>query len=482
MEKQNLMLRCLFSIVFMSMPLLSKAKDTAKKPNIVFILADDLGYADVNHNGGPIKTPHIDALAEGGIKLKTMYATPLCSPSRSALLTGRHAVTVGMNAKILSPGGKYGVPVRERLIFEELKDLGYKTYVRGKWHIGHAKVEYLPNHRGVDDFEGTHLGALTDYEKKEFEGDLDWFVNGKLHNTEGHVTEIITAGAEKIIHNHDQSSPFFLYLPHLAVHSPHQPPEYVEKEFAHIEDKELRDYYGMIRSLDDSVGRVVKALKEEGLLDDTIIVFASDNGGVNTEADLKALNAHAQKKVPTPASNAPYRGGKNTLYDGGVRVVSLAYWPGYIPAGSETQEMLHFVDWFPTFVELAGGEVSEKVEGKNIWEVLTKNAKSPHEELLFNVEKDKGAFRRGEWTLVVESDFDQFGSRIELFHASDVSQKQDLSKEYPELTEELLLRLNQYAKKNKPLFWQQLQPIFKYDADHRINTPDLLKADKACKD
>jgi arylsulfatase A-like enzyme len=444
-----------------------------KQPNILFLMIDDLGYADVGFHGSDIPTPNIDSLANGGTRLEGMYAAPLCTPSRAALMTGRYPSRYGLQSFVITPGQHYGLPLDERTLASALKELGYKTHMVGKWHLGHAKKDYWPTRRGFDHYKG-NLMTNIDYWTKERGGVMDWQTDGHLAFEEGYVTHLVTQEAEKVILNHDHaSSPLFLYVAHPAVHSPYQAPQEALSHFTHIEDEARRTYAAMISLVDQSVGTLVRALEEKGMRENTLIIFSSDNGGVSEYPQLFSTIKGAKK--PTPANNSPLRGGKASLYDGGVRVVSFANWPGHVSSGHVTEQMVHMVDWFPTLMNLAGAEASlgqkedHPLDGKNIWDVLSRvDGVSPHEEILIDVELHQGAIRSGNMKLVKHA---ILPSRVELFDLEkDPSETTNIAEQFPEIRARLEQRLNEYASQNKlPLFVQEYLPYIMRDTKKAVN-------------
>ncbi len=437
------------------------------RPNIVFIMVDDLGYADLGFHGSDIPTPNIDALANNGVKLEALYTAPVCTPSRASLMTGRYPSRYGLQSFVITPNQKYGLPLDERTLATALKEAGYKTYMVGKWHLGHSKQEYWPTNRGFDHYKGTLLSEI-DYWTKERNHILDWQTQGDVAYEEGYVTDLVTEEAERLIKNHNAIHPFFLYVAHLAVHSPYQAPEEALRNFTHIEDEARRTYAAMVAKVDESVGKILQVLENNNLRENTLIIFSSDNGGVSKYPKIFSQIRKVNK--PAPASNAPLRGGKQTLYEGGVRVVSFANWPGHILEGHQTKEMVHMVDWFPTLLSLAGVDAEETqdekhpLDGKNIWNLLTcADAKSPHEELLMNVEMHRGAIRSKNKKLVKLA---MLPSKVELFDIEkDPSESVNIAHEYPEIVAELEERLNSYASESQlSLFIKEYLPYVMRDA------------------
>ena len=341
-------------------------------------MADDLGNADLGYRGGEIKTPNIDRLATTGVRCESFYGMPVCTPSRAALMTGRYPMRHGLQTLVIFPSHAYGLPTDERTLPQALKEAGYQTYMVGKWHLGHADQKYWPQNRGFDHFYGNLVGEV-DYFTKERGGLIDWQRNGKFLKEDGYFTTLIGNEAVKLIEAQDPSKPFFLYFASLAPHAPYQVPKEYSDRYASIQDEKRRTYAGMITALDDQVGRIVAALEKKGLRDNTIIVFASDNGGATnalfatgarSEEDRKESGGVGLGEKP-PASNGRFRAGKGSLYEGGVRVPAFVNWPGKLKP-AVVNEPLHMVDVMPTLLALAGGKGSadHPFDGKDIWPTL----------------------------------------------------------------------------------------------------------------
>jgi arylsulfatase A-like enzyme len=413
-----------------------------EKPNIVFFLVDDLGWKDVGFHGGHYETPNIDRLAAGGTRLECLYALPVCSPTRAALLTGRHPIRYGLQAGVVRPWARYGLPLEERTLAQALKDAGYFTAICGKWHLGHFTPAYLPTRRGFDHQYGHYNGAI-DYNTHIRDGGFDWHRNDRVCRDEGYTTHLLAGEAAKLVEEHGGRQPLFLYVPFNAIHAPHQvPPRYAEPY--RNRPGVNADIGGMVAALDEAVGRIAGAFAEKGLTERTLFVFASDNGG------------------PIQGSNGPLRGRKGSLYEGGIRVAAFASWKGVIPAGRVIEEPLHMTDWYPTLVRLAGGSLDQPLplDGKDIWPVLSGSKPSPHEEILLNAEPSGGALRWGPWKLVISRPPERTGSggkpgagksSSELFNLqSDPGEKQNLADAEPERLRELRKRYEAYLREAAP--------------------------------
>ncbi|MHC4326058.1 MAG: arylsulfatase B [Planctomycetota bacterium] len=412
-------------------------KKSADKPNIVFILADDLGFNDVGYHGSKIKTPNIDKLASEGVRLEQFYVQPVCSPTRSSLMTGRYPMRYGLQVGVVRPWARHGLPLEERTLAQALREAGYKTAICGKWHLGHLDSKYLPTARGFDHQYGHYNGAL-DYFTHIRDKGLDWHRNDEPLREEGYTTDLLADESVRLIEGHDLSRPLFLYVPFNAVHSPFQAPKSYIDMYRHIKAKNRRIYAGMVTCMDDAIGRIISALDKRGMKRNTLIIFCSDNGGAGNVAD-----------------NGPLRGQKGQLYEGGVRVPATATWPGALKAGAVVQEPLHIVDMYPTLIKLAGGDLKQTLplDGRDAWPAIAEGKPSPHEDILLNVTPASGAIRCGDFKLVrnggiganttgKKGDKDVF----ELFNLDeDPYEKNNLSRNNPQKLRQLKRRLEFYA-------------------------------------
>lgn len=415
-----------------------------KRPNIVLILADDLGWADVGWHGREIRTPQLDRLARAGARLEQFYVQPVCSPTRAALMTGRYPIRHGLQVGVVRPWAEYGLPLDERTLPQALREAGYETAICGKWHLGHARPEYLPTRRGFEHQYGHYNGAL-DYFTHVRDGGFDWHRDDRECRDEGYSTHLIAREAAKRIKDRDPSRPLFLYVPFNAVHGPHQVPERYTEPYAGLAEPR-RTYAGMVAAMDEAVGRIVEAIDQEGLRDNTLFLFSSDNGGP------------APGKV---TSNGPLRGRKGTVYEGGVRVPAFATWEGHIAPETIVDAPLHIVDWYPTLLKLAGASLDQPLplDGRDAWPAIASGGPSPHEEILLNASPAGGAIRVGEWKLVINAraksedgqDADEAGAdkpaeSVELFHLSDdPHEKHNLAAANPRKVEELTARHRAFA-------------------------------------
>lgn len=426
------------------------------RPNIVFILADDLGSADCGFSGGrECKTPNLDALANAGTVLEQLYVQPVCTPTRAALMTGRYPMRHGLQVGVIRPWGQYGLPLKERTMAQGLKEAGYNTGIFGKWHLGSFDKAYWPNQRGFDYAYG-HLFGQIDYYDHKRDGKLDWYRNGENIQEEGYSTHLIGKEAVKFVQAQSSAKPFFLYLPFNAVHGPYQVPESYLQKFPDLKGSR-KTLAAMLFALDEAVGKVVNAVEEKGLRANTLFVFSSDNGGVSPGR---------------VTDNGILRAGKGTLYEGGVRATGFATWDKHIPAKGRIREMMHTVDWYPTLLGLAGADLSgqkqqQPLDGMDMWQTISAGKPSPRKTVLMNTTPAKGAIRVEEWKLIlnggVPDDNDendnkkakkaqaQSAKSVELYNLKeDPSERNNLATMNPLKVQELRKAYDQYARQAIP--------------------------------
>lgn len=327
----------------------------ASRPNLLLILADDLGSRDTGFQGGDLPTPNIDRIAREGVRFTQFSCFPLCTPSRAALLTGRNPVRYGLIYSVIRPWSGYGLPQDELLLSEAFQRAGYGTATIGKWHLGHAHAAQLPNRRGFDHFYG-YVNAEIDHFEHTKLGGLDWQRNGKGVREKGYSAELLGNEAVRWLESRDRRRPFFLYLPFDTVHAPMQAPEAALRAQSHIANPRRRVLAAMLSVMDQQIGRVLTVLDRQGIANDTLVVFLSDNGGAPGQG----------------ASNQPYRAGKLTAYEGGLHVPAAMRWPGVLPAGRNCDSWMTVLDLFPTLAAAAGVPVSggKPFDGQNYWEAI----------------------------------------------------------------------------------------------------------------
>ncbi len=318
------------------------------KPNVVFMMADDLGWNDVGYHGSEILTPNIDRLAGEGVELDRYYAFPVCSPTRAALMTGRSPIRLGVDRPIERLNG---VPLDEHFMAQTFQAAGYETMLTGKWHLGLSHVDYFPSSHGFDKWYG-HLGPMLDYYTHIWEGGLDWNRDDKVLEEEGYVTNLISDESVRNLRERDKSKPTFMYVAFNAPHLPLQAPGEAVGDYSEIESRNRRIYAAMVTLMDDAVGAILNTLESEGMTENTIVVWVSDNGGAPQAG----------------ASNAPLRSGKAGAFEGGIRVPGVISWPGQL-ASNTFSEQISVLAWLPTLASAAGIDLGAKktLDGYNMW-------------------------------------------------------------------------------------------------------------------
>lgn len=361
----------------------------ATRPNIVVIVADDMGYADVGFQGSrDIPTPNIDALAKGGVRFTDAYVSgPYCSPTRAGLMTGRYPQRFGHE---FNPDGneQYGLPVDQTTMADRFRAAGYRTALFGKWHLG-AAAKLRPMERGFDEFFGFLGGDHSYFDARPLTGGPVFDGRNPAEKI-GYLTEEITDRAVGFI-DRNRSRPFFLYLAFNAVHTPmHATDKYLTR-FASIPNEQRRTYAAMLSAMDDGVGRTIAALRTAGLEDNTLVFFFSDNGGPTMAGTT--ING---------SSNAPLRGSKRQTWEGGIRVPFVIYWKGHVAAGSTDSRPIIQLDVLPTALAAAGIDVRRewKLDGVDLLPFLSGKATgAPHDALYWRL-GTMMAIRKGDWKLV----------------------------------------------------------------------------------
>jgi len=437
------------------------------KPNFIIILADDLGFADLSLNGSKqIATPHIDRLAKEGMNFTNGYVSgPVCSPSRAGLLTGRNQVTFGHDNNL---GGNQpgfdkafnGLPLTETTIASRLQKLGYVTGLIGKWHLGEAP-HFHPLKRGFDEMWG-YTGGSHDYFTSEPDGKGSLAPIECNYKTPQPITYITDDKGDECIDfiKRHKNEPFFLYASFNAPHSPMQATAADLELFKHIENKKRRTYCAMVHRLDINVGRMMDALDEAGLSENTLVVFLSDNGG---PCDQNA------------SVNAPFNGQKGILLEGGIRVPFIMRWKGKIPAGTTYEHPVLSLDFAATFLELAGGVITDqmKFDGVNLMPYLTAESnEKPHDSMKWRF-TISAAIREGNWKLI------RLPDRLPMLFdlSQDISEQKDVALQHLEITENLLKKLGKWdVKQMHPVFlegaeWKAKQ-LKLYDADYQLQQPE----------
>lgn len=447
MIRSPLRLACLALALFA--PVAAQAQ-AARKPHILYIVADDLGFADVGFRSPEIATPTIDQLAREGAELEQFYVQPMCTPTRAALMTGRYPMRYGLQSFVILPEQNYGIPLDEKLLPQILKEAGYSTAIIGKWHLGHADRKLWPKQRGFDYQYGALIGEI-DYNTHKVHGVTDWYRNNRKLDEPGYVTTLLGKDAVRHIRQHDPAKPLFMYLAFTAPHTPFQAPkEYVDR-FNSIADPNRRTYAAMINAMDEQIGAVLAELSRKGMREDTLVIFHSDNGGVTSAAFAGQIETKGQ----LPARNTPLRNGKGSLDEGGTRAVALANWPGQIKPGKVDQPM-HVVDMLPTLAARAGASLAgtKPLDGVDVWQTLSQGAPSPRTEIVYNVEMFRAALRQGDWKLNLRA---TLPAKVELYNITkDPGETTNLAAENTPLVAALQKRIDDLSKEMKPsLFFQE---------------------------
>ena len=417
-------------------------------PNFVFIIADDLGWADVGFHGGNAPTPNFDQLAREGLELTQHYVAPVCSPTRAGLLTGRYWTRFG----ITTPTNERGLPWETVTLAKSLKTVGYHTCLIGKWHLG-SLPKWGPNHYGFDHSYGSLAGGVSPWNHRYKKGEysVTWHRNGELLEESGHVTDLLADEAVTWIESRDDS-PFFLYVPFTAVHLPlKEPKTWLEKVPEQISGEVARHYAASVMHFDDAVGRIVDALEKKGVRDNTILVVTSDNGGSTAENnDLK----YPDDNCPNgrlPGNNEPFRGKKGDVYEGGIRVPTVVSWPNHVKPG-KLDSPVHIVDWMPTFCALGQFEGGNdlKWDGMDISGWLQGKDPGDHGRALYiaGPRWRAQALRKGKWKLVVSGEGDR--QKAELFDLqSDPGETADLANRESARVQEMLANLEQISENDR---------------------------------
>ncbi len=463
-------------------PVISRIADAGEqlagsRPNIVFMLADDMGWAQPGFNGGDRRlTPNMDRLASEGVRLTQFYTHSVCAPTRGAFLTGRYAFRNWMDWRSEDFGkpsylrklglslahNENGEPTRrihaldtrERTVAEALKEAGYFTALIGKWHCGEWLKEHLPMQQGFMHQYGHYAWGI-DYYTKTIEHNAparfavyDWHRNEQPLREEGYTTDLFAAEADRVIARQAKDRPFFLYVPFNAVHGPLNVPPRYEK----LGDTRA----AMLKCLDDAIGRILAAIDKHGFADDTLVVFTNDNGPVLEEM------------------SKPFRGTKNTTYEGGVRSPCIVRWPGRTRPGTENDGMMFIADWFSTFITLGGASHRQPlpVDSLDMTETIFHEKPTPRNEIIFEVAGSVRlpTIRKGDFKLMGKMLFD---IKRDPYETTDVAHK------YPKIVDELSARLTEVGRQRpplgtKPLLMKPALP-YVYGAEENKSTPEWLK-------
>ena len=443
--------------------LMAGERKAAGKPNILMILVDDLGYGDLSSYGAKdLRTPHIDGLMTAGVRFDNFYANcPVCSPTRASLLSGRYPDMAGVPGVVrthITNSWGYLAPHAE-LLPKLLKPAGYHTAIVGKWHLG-LTLPNTPNERGFDHFHGFLGDMMDDYYDHRRHGNNYMRLNGNQVDPEGHATDLFTQWSIDYIRNsvegdppsnrgqdaRDTMRPFFLYLAYNAPHTPIQPPddwlERVKKRQHGIDEKRAK-LVALIEHLDDGIGKVITALKDAGVNDNTLVIFTSDNGG----------------QLNVGANNGPLRAGKQDMYEGGIRVPMCAVWPGKIQPGTQSERVALTMDLYPTICEAAGAKIANEIDGRSILPTLLGKSQPVEDRFLFWVRREGGGYggrayyaaRYGDYKLVQNSPFEP----MELYNLKDDPQEQEPLGKKNKMYQKLFTALRNHIIETGAVPWEK---------------------------
>ena len=448
--KPLLALQAATTLTFAAFLPITASAEAPAKPNILILFTDDQGYADLGVQGSEdIPTPHIDSLAHNGVRCTSGYvSSPMCSPSRAGIVTGRSQSRFGHDVNWhpqwpVDPNDTRGLPLTEKTFGDQLQAAGYHTGVIGKWHLGEAPP-FHPNRRGFDEFfgfiSGGHNYNTASYRDTPPVHHYSTLLerNGESQPaTPGYLTEVLGEESAAFIHR-NKEKPWLLYASFNAPHTPIQaPPELIER-VKHIENENRRTYAAMIVSLDDAVGRILQQLRDDGLEERTLIFFLTDNGGT-TENNT--------------SSNAPLRGRKGQMWEGGIRVPFLVQWKGVLPAGTTYDRPVTSLDILPTALAAAGASsiASEPLDGTDLMPYLTEeSSEDPHDALFWRIAlRDIWAVRSGDYKLVRQN------NNVNLYDLSaDITETRDLSNQLPEVRQRLQKTFDEWEKSLPEPLWE----------------------------
>ncbi|XP_021375281.1 arylsulfatase J-like [Mizuhopecten yessoensis] len=459
----------------------------AKQPHILFVLADDYGYNDIGYHGSEIKTPNLDKLSAEGVRLENYYVQPICTPTRSQLMSGRYQIHTGLQHGIISPPQPNALPRDSPILPDKMREAGYSTHAVGKWHLGFYKEEYLPNNRGFDTYYGYLTGSEDYYTKSRCSGhnfcgkDLRDNFKPVEPNANEYSTEMYSKRVIDIVNNYNSSQPMFLYLALQAVHMPLEVPARYKEKYAHIKNHDRQTYAGMVAAMDEAIGNITSAFQAKGMWDDTIMVFSTDNGG----------------QILAGGNNWPLRGWKASLWEGGMHGVGFVHGKALQKKGSVSTQLMHVTDWYPTLVGLAGGSLNgtKPLDGFDQWKTISEGAKSPRETLLHNIDpltkpvgdklegspfdnRFRAALRWRDWKVITGNpgngswvpeptaeniNMDVYTGEpkknVWLFNiAKDPVERVDLSADYPDMVMKMLTKLQQLNETAVPCVYPPSDP------------------------
>jgi arylsulfatase A-like enzyme len=439
---------------------LSFVTQGADRPNVLILIADDLGWNDVGYHGSEISTPNIDQIAQAGIELDRFYTQPSCSPTRAALMTGKSPASLGV-IRPISKNSNVSLPLEEKLMPEYLADLGYQSFLVGKWHLGKSTRSELPNARGFEHAYGSLTGGIG-YWSKVHGGGYDWHRNGKVLRQEGYATHLLVNEVNTLLENRDKSRPNFMYVAFQAPHLPNEAPVKTISKYDSLQGNRSI-HAAMVDELDQAIGKILQKYKELGILENTIILFMSDNGGLVAPNKDPALQSKMQsnaltlerifgRPIPVPgleflvsafldgaSDNSPLPGGKTLIREGGVRVPAAIWFAGHLEADRYTAPFT-VSDVLPTILEGVGAidSIPNNLRGRSQWQGLLGGvAEAP--DYVISGFIDGFSIYHWPWKLINSE-------KLELFHIiNDPLEKHNLATEHTEIVADLQLRLDNWG-------------------------------------
>jgi arylsulfatase A-like enzyme len=417
-------------------------------PNILIIIADDLGWHDVGYLGSSIRTPNIDKLADSGVRLDRYYVMPTCTPTRVSLMTGKYPSRYGITFSDYGEVIDMGDPTLASIMASN----GYSTTISGKWHLG--SPPYTPLKYGFHNSYGYFASQIDPY-THEYKAETkvtsrkSWHRNDEYLEEEGHATDLITHEAIRIIENKDQK-PFFLYVSYSVPHYPLDEPEEWTSIYDDMNLYPSRKWFAAsVTHMDDGIGKIIEALENSGQRENTLVIFFSDNGGQHSWYNSTHFRGkYADKPHRVLGNNFPLRGWKIDLYEGGIRVPAFVNWPGVLVAKSVNQP-LHVSDWLPTICDLIGAKKETenlKLDGQNIWPILTGELKKQEKRAFYWKTDNNFAVQENNWKLLVHRNTDE----VELYNLeTDFRERNDIREENPEMVNHLINLLQNFMEDDR---------------------------------
>lgn len=405
----------------------AQTDEESPRPNVVVILADDLGWHDVGYHDSKIKTPNIDRLAKTGVRLSQHYVYSTCSPTRAALLSGQNPARFGIYGPL---GSDTDLKPEDMKLTSGLQESGYSTHISGKWHLGETP-EHRPLKYGFDSSYGYLRGQIDPYTHRYKRGNhVTWHRNDHFIEEAGHVTNLITDEAVRVIENAAEvrKEPFFLYVAHHSPHTPlNEPPKWIEPYRDTFDDRFRRHYAAAVTHMDHGIGRILEALERTGQRENTMVIFTSDNGATDSWGYAKNQYNGRYARHTSLGNNDPLRGWKASLYEGAIRVPAVVNWPSALKDKKKVEAPTHILDIAPTLLNLAGVEdLPDELDGRNLWPSLkgTGASESLSSRRLYWRQGGLRAVRRGPWKLI-DKGLQLYNLDKDPYETNDVSEKRE---------------------------------------------------------